>query len=251
MTGTLSLLLLILVPAAATILGGVLAALRSPGEGWRSAFQHFAAGAVFAAVASELLPEIKQEHQPLGVLLGFALGVLLMVGLERLFRDKPADEARPATSESGSGSATGLAFITGIDILIDGLLIGVSAGTNPQAAFLITLALTLELLFLSLSTVGALGRAGMARGRVIGVILLFALALTVGVLLGALLLGGLTGFALEVVLSFAAAALLYLVTEELLTEAHQVTETPLLTATFFAGFLAIFLIELLLPATGA
>jgi ZIP family zinc transporter len=250
-TGTLSLLLLILVPAAATILGGVLAALRSPGERWRSAFQHFAAGAVFAAVASELLPEIKQEHQPLGVLLGFALGVLLMVGLERLFRDKPADEARPTTSESGPGSATGLAFITGIDILIDGLLIGVSAGTNPQAAFLITLALTLELLFLSLSTVAALGRAGMSRGRVIGVVLLFALALTVGVLLGALLLGGLTGFALEVVLSFAAAALLYLVTEELLTEAHQVTETPLLTATFFAGFLAIFLIELLLPATGA
>ncbi|WP_102124904.1 ZIP family metal transporter [Deinococcus planocerae] len=249
--GALSLLLFVLVPAGTTVLGGVLATLRPPGERWRSAFQHFAAGAVFAAVAGELLPEIKQEHQPLGVVLGFALGVLLMLGLERLFKNKPVDEARPTPEEGGAGNAAGLALITGIDILIDGLLIGVSAGTNAQAGFLITLALTLELLFLSLSTVAALGRAGITRARVIGVTLLFALALAVGVLIGALLFGGLSGFALEVVLSFAAAALLYLVTEELLTEAHQVTETPLLTATFFAGFLAIFLVELLLPGAGA
>lgn len=247
--GALSLLLFVLVPAGTTVLGGVLATLRPPGERWRSAFQHFAAGAVFAAVAGELLPEIKQEHQPLGVLLGFALGVLLMLGLERLF--KPVAEAGLTPEEGGAGNATGLALITGIDILIDGLLIGVSAGTNAQAGFLITLALTLELLFLSLSTVAALGRAGVPRARVIGVTLLYALALAVGVLIGALLFAGLSGFALAVVLSFAAAALLYLVTEELLTEAHQVTETPLLTATFFAGFLAIFLVELLLPGAGA
>ncbi|GBF04632.1 transporter [Deinococcus aerius] len=247
--GALSLLLFVLVPAGTTVLGGVLATLRPPGERWRSAFQHFAAGAVFAAVAGELLPEIKQEHQPLGVLLGFALGVVLMLGLERLF--KPVAGAGPTPEEGGAGNATGLALITGIDILIDGLLIGVSAGTNAQAGFLITLALTLELLFLSLSTVAALGRAGVTRARVIGVTLLFALALAVGVLIGALLFAGLSGFALAVVLSFAAAALLYLVTEELLTEAHQVTETPLLTATFFAGFLAIFLVELLLPGAGA
>jgi ZIP family zinc transporter len=40
------------------------------------------------------------------------------------------------------------------------------------------------------------------------------------------------------VLAFGAAALMFLVTEELLTEAHEEKETPLLTATFFAGFLA-------------
>jgi len=47
------------------------------------------------------------------------------------------------------------------------------------------------------------------------------------------------------VIAFGAAALLFLVTEELLTEAHEVAENPLLTSAFFVGFLAVFLLELL------
>ena len=68
----------------------------------------------------------------------------------------------------------------------------------------------------------------------------------IGILIGSSLLSGRTGFGLEVVLSFGAAALLYLVTEELLTEAHEVPETPWLTAMFFVGFLSLFLLEMLI-----
>lgn len=38
-------------------------------------------------------------------------------------------------------------------------------------------------------------------------------------------------------------ALLYLVTEELLVEAHEVEDTPVTTAMFFVGFLGLLLIE--------
>jgi zinc transporter ZupT len=41
------------------------------------------------------------------------------------------------------------------------------------------------------------------------------------------------------------AALLYLVTEELLVEAHEEPETPLLTAMFFVGFVALLVSEML------
>ena len=47
-------------------------------------------------------------------------------------------------------------------------------------------------------------------------------------------------------LAFGVAALLYLVTEELLVEAHETEDTPLATATFFAGFLALLLLEMAL-----
>lgn len=61
---------------------------------------------------------------------------------------------------------------------------------------------------------------------------------------------GLSGGALELVLSFGAAALLYLVTEELLVEAHEVPETPLTTAMFFLGFLVLLVIEIIaIPVT--
>jgi hypothetical protein len=58
------------------------------------------------------------------------------------------------------------------------------------------------------------------------------------------LLGELAGVALEVVLSFGSAALRYLVVEELPREAHEVQETPLIPAAFFAGFVASYLLEL-------
>lgn len=43
-------------------------------------------------------------------------------------------------------------------------------------------------------------------------------------------------------LSFGLAALFFLVTEELLTEAHEETETLLLTSAFFVGFLLFLLL---------
>ncbi|HEV8177483.1 MAG TPA: hypothetical protein VGP44_07295 [Gemmatimonadales bacterium] len=47
---------------------------------------------------------------------------------------------------------------------------------------------------------------------------------------------------LAAVLAFGAAALLYLVVEELLVEAHEEAETPLLGAMFFLGFLGLYIL---------
>jgi ZIP family zinc transporter len=49
---------------------------------------------------------------------------------------------------------------------------------------------------------------------------------------------GLSESLLAGILGFGVASLLYLVTEELLAEAHEEPDTPVVTATFFAGFLA-------------
>ena len=49
---------------------------------------------------------------------------------------------------------------------------------------------------------------------------------------------------LELVLSFGLAALLFLVTEELLTEAHEQEETLLQTSAFFGGFLLFLIIAM-------
>mgnify|MGYP000439235608 CR=1 FL=1 len=42
---------------------------------------------------------------------------------------------------------------------------------------------------------------------------------------------------------FGTAALLYLVTEELLVEAHEKPDTPLISSMFFVGFLALLTLE--------
>ena len=234
-------LTLTLIPVTATVVGGAVAAYRAPADRTRSFVQHFAAGVVFAVVAGELLPEITKGHQPLGVVIGFALGVAVML-LVRQWAERleGAAEARAASSVN-----LGLIVAVGIDVLLDGLLIGVGFAAGERVGTLLIVALTLELLFLGVSVASSLVQDGAARGRVIGTVGGLSLLVIAGALLGGTLLQGLTGLALEIVLSFGAAALLFLVTEELLTEAQEVKETPLITSAFFAGFVELYLLELL------
>lgn len=59
-----------------------------------------------------------------------------------------------------------------------------------------------------------------------------------------MVVGGLSGAVQDALVAFGAAALLYLATEELLVEAHEVREGPLMTTSFFAAFLLILALEI-------
>lgn len=226
-----------LFPMAAIVVGGVLAALRPPGRHAQSMIQHFAAGVVFAAVASEVLPEATAEHEPLALGTGFAIGVAAMLVLRKVTQPGGAADAEEAEGP------TRLIATVGVDVIIDGLLIGVAFAAGSDTGILITIALTIEVLFLGLAVaVAVLGDGGTA-GKVIAINGVLALLLGIGASIGVLFLGGLEGAAFVAVVSFAMAALLYLVTEELLVEAHELMETPVATAMFFVGFLLLLMIE--------
>ena len=236
----------VLIPAAATVVGGVVAAFRPPGARLQSVIQHFAAGVVFAAVAGELLPELMHEAAPLPTVLGFALGVGLMLGVKRLTEGGPAEGTVAEPGAPEAENTRGLVTTVAVDVAIDGLLVGVGFAAGTEAGVLLTLALSLEVLFLALATAAALVRAGASRTRVLATTAGLAALLVAGAAAGGLAAGALTGGLLAAVLAFGVAALLYLVTEELLVEAHETEDTPIATATFFAGFLALLLLEMAL-----
>lgn len=225
-------------PALAMVIGGVLAAFRPPSPRMRSVFQHAAAGVVFAAVAGEVLPEAKAAHNVAGVVVGFAAGVVLML-VVRMLTEPKADGAEE------SDSPKGLVITVGIDLIIDGLLVGIGFAAGAEVGLLVTIALTLEVLFLGLSAASALDRAGVRPPQAIATAVGFGALLVLSAVAGSAVLSGLSGAPYAAVLGFGSAALLYLVTEELLVEAHEVPETPLTTAAFFAGFLALLVIEML------
>ena len=239
----LNVLVYALLPVAATILGATVAVFRPPGPGLRSMAQHFAAGVVFSVVAVELLPDVVKAHTRVAAfdaVIGFALGVGAMLLLRSLTGEVSAEQA------SGTGKLpTSMLAAIGIDILTDGFLIGVGFAAGAKEGKLLTLALTIELLSLGLATAVALSETGMARAKNILTNAALASLIVVGALVGAVLLSRLSANVLEVVLSFGLAALLFLVTEELLVEAHEVPETPLTTATFFAGFLIFMVLGML------
>ncbi len=84
----------------------------------------------------------------------------------------------------------------------------------------------------------------MSRGRIILTTVALSLLFGVGAVAGAVVLGGLGGVALTTLFAFGAAVLIYLVTEELLVEAHEVPETVAATTLFFVGFVLLVVIDM-------
>jgi len=222
----------------AAMLGGLVAVYRPPGAQMESNVQHFAAGVVTAAVAAELLPDV-HERAPLVVVVGFALGVAAMLGVHRL--SKVLEKREVGGTLAG---AAGLLITVGIDMVIDGVLIGVTFLAEAATGIIIAVALAIEVLFLGVAGVVALP-SDTSTPRKLAVPAAFGLLLTLGVTVGVLALEGVTGAPIAIILAFGSAALLYLVTEELLVKAQTVPETPTSTTLFFVGFLSIFLLDML------
>ena len=157
---------------------------------------------------------------------------------------KALTERSPEKAVAKGRLPTSLLWALGLDIALDGILIGIGVATGEKQGMLLTIALTLEVLFLGVSGASALSGAGVSRVKTVLVTMGLGGLLLAGAGAGAVLLNGISGAALDAVLSFGMAALLYLVTEELLVEAHEAPETPLLSATFFIGFLLLLVIEM-------
>lgn len=122
------------------------------------------------------------------------------------------------------------------------MLVGLGAQLGSTQALILTIALTLEILFLSLSLAAELNDRGLIARRAALTCSGLGLFTAAGAVASAALLSGVGAAVLAFVLAFGAAALLYLAVEELLVEAHEQTETTLLSAMFFAGFLAIYVL---------
>lgn len=223
-----SVLIYTAVPFAAAVAGGVLAALTRFGPRLTSAVQHFAAGVVFAAAAGELLPDTLHSRSLPPVIVGAAAGLALMLAVKWF--------------EGRARGATGFLTATGIDILVDGLVLAIGFAAGPKQGLLLTIALTVEVLFLGLSVAAPLRDEKATRWRIVlttgGLGLILPIGAAIGVPLGRLSEPIQTGL-----FAFGLMALLYLVTEELLVEAHEKPDNPLITATFFVGFLLLVILE--------
>lgn len=230
-------LLYMAIPAVVSALGGVLAALWHPSRKARSLIQHFAAGVVLAALAVELLPEIEKEHaKPWLLALSFAVGSLFMFGLKVYTERLEARDAHAAAQ----GVPKGLLLATFIDVAVDGFIIGAGFAAGGSTGLVLAIGLSVELLFLGLSlTSDSIGGAKiMALSAALGgVVVVTALA-------GNFLLEGASHDTVGAALALSAAALLYLVTEELLMEAHKEAEAPSSVLVLFGGFLSFWCVQL-------
>lgn len=231
----LTLLAVAAAPVLAIPAGSWLAVWRPPRPWVASMVQHLAAGLLIGAVSLELLAPVS-KGSPLAAVLGVGAGLGAMLVLDLV-------SARLGGGQESGGM--GLAAVVMVDLTIDGFLLGVAASHDLRLGILLAVGLVLEDFFTTLSlAVSLVGSA--SRRKIAWITALITAGMAVGVVLGALVAPALSQFAYHAVLAFGAVALLFLILEELMREAHKVQETYWATTTLFGGLLGFLLLHMLL-----
>ncbi|OJW13900.1 transporter [Mucilaginibacter sp. 44-25] len=227
-------ILFALIPVVMLTVGGIIALIRPPAAALKSVILHFAAGVVFSVVAVELLPDMIKIHDPKSIVFGFTMGITAML-LIKHFTEKLAK--KESNAQESKALPWGIMTAIGIDLLLDGILLGIGFAAGAKEGVLLALALALECFSLGMATVTTLLGSSLSKKTVIFILLGLSGLFIIGALIGLMLLHGAGDKVLELILSFGSAALLFLVTEELLVEAHEEKDSPFYTAAFFGGFL--------------
>lgn len=192
-----------------------------------------------------MLPKVVEsgKHVP-GAVVGFIAGLAVMLAI-KLF-SHATEKGGGQSGGQGGPSPIGLSVTAGVDTLVDGFVIGLGFVVGGGAGALLALALGVELFFLALSAAGSVGQSGKSRWWMLGVGAGLGLLVMLGAVGGVTILGSAPEALVIAVLAFGSIALLYLVTEELLVSIRSVSETPWHTLVLFAGFILVFVIEMLI-----
>lgn len=233
------LLLYMLIPVGVVVAGSAAALFGSPSGNLRSALHHAAAGALFAAAAGELVVELVAKHRLAPLIVGFVAGAAVMLCV-RVVADRV--EAKAA---AGVGKAAGLLAALAVDVFVDGVVVAIGFAIGQASGVVFVVAFSLEMAFLGLTTAVELDSTGASRRTVLAGPALLGALLLLGSVAGHFL-SRVSGFGFDAIVAFATAVLVYLVAEELLVEAHEEKDAPLLTSFFFLAFLGVLSLDIAL-----
>ena len=218
--------------------GGLLASSIRPGRRLRGVVAHLVGGLVLGIAAADLMPAASNSGHPLALAIGFCLGFSLLLVINAVLEepDDRSENQRPRPM-----LLLMLPFL--VDSLIDGLVVGISSRTAHQS-WVIPVAVALEMGLAAIGLGTLLGRrTGVWRSGLSGA--LMAVTYGIGLSISLMITNGLQGPALTGTLAFGTAALIYLVVEEVMKEAHSRGEddSGLVNVAFFIGLLCIWLLD--------
>ena len=226
-------------PAAVMLFGGTLTFFWHPSKSLIGLVQHLAAGIILAALMIEVFPEMRRTNISQSKLIfSFVVGVLFMyvVKLMGSYLER-GNELHSAQKRFNYG----LIITVFIDAALDGVTIGAGFAAGQKVGLALALGLSVEMLFLAMSLI-----SDTIKGiRILWLSACLSLTILVCAMLGYYFLSTSSGSAIAIALAFSAAALIYLVTDELLIEAHEQEEKSYSMLVLFSGFVLFWCISLL------
>ena len=200
-----------------------------------SAALQFAAGIVAALVALSLMPPAVRGGEPVSIALAFFAGGAVFVVFEYVAARRLAAGAPEDADVPSLGLYVGIL----VDMLIDGVVIGIGATLTLATGLLLALGMAMSTMPLAFVTTATAKRQGVSPARRRQLALLFIVCIVAGALLGYGLLQH-QALALRLMLvAFASGFLVTTVTQSMIPEANKEGE-PSFAGILFVGGMSLY-----------
>lgn len=208
-----------------TTLGGIIGIrLKGTSNKFLSFILSFASGLMIAIVCFELVPEALQIAEIGTVILGIIMGIVAMILCDLLVDKKFGSNINLTKKSNGKGTLLKTGIIVGIGLAIhnfpEGLAIGSGFGASIKLGLSLAIAICFHDIPEGISMAVPMKNGGISALKVIIYVVLSGITTGIGAFFGALV-GGISQSVIAVCLSFAAGAMMYIVSGELIPESNQ------------------------------
>ncbi len=223
-----------LLAASLTYLGAPLAERFDVPQPIVSAALQFAAGIITALVALSLMPPAVRDGSSVIVALMFFIGGAIYV----IFEYYSAQKMAARTTESGS-NVTSLGLYVGIlvDLVIDGVVIGIGATLTVMTGLLLALGMAISTLPLAFVTTSTAKRQGVSKEHRRLLSIAYFLCVLLGAMVGFLLLRNVSLDLRFALIALASGFLITTVTQSMIPEANKEGEPSFAGILYLAGVL--------------
>lgn len=219
-----------------TTLGGILGiTFKKSSNKFLSFILSVASGLMTAIVCFELIPEALKISNVGTILCGIILGIVLMIFcdmiVEKKFNDVNLNDKKGNLLKTGIIVSIGLA----IHNFPEGLAIGSGFEASATLGYSLAIAIALHDIPEGISMAVPMKNGGMNPLKVIFYVILSGVTTGIGAFFGAIV-GGISQSIIALCLSFAAGAMLYIVSGELIPESNSLYKGKLPAIGNIAGF---------------
>lgn len=221
-----------------TTLGGIIGVnFKNTSHKFLSFILSLASGLMTAIVCFELVPEALEIATMPIILLGIILGVGSMIACDMVVQKKFNTSVKYSKS-SNSLLKTGIIVSIGLALhnFPEGLAIGSGFGASLKLGYSLALAILLHDIPEGVSMAVPMKNGGMKVSKVIFYVVLSGITTGLGAFFGALI-GGISQQVIAICLSFAAGAMLYIVSGELIPESNKLYQGRMSSMGNILGFL--------------
>lgn len=226
-----------------TTLGGIIGIkFKNPSNKFLSFILSLSSGLMTAIVSFDMIPEALRIAPISNIIIGVTLGIICMIICNIIVDKKFHKESRVIKELSLENKADLLrtGIITSIGLALhnfpEGLAIGSSFGASLTLGYSLAIAICIHDIPEGISMAVPMKNGGMNTKRVLYYVVLSGVTTGIGAFLGKII-GGISDNVIALCLSFAAGAMLYIVSGELVPESNKLYNGKITTAGSIVGFM--------------